>query len=61
MQVENYLKSHYEKTKWPFVGLVEIINKFGEEGRDELNELHKEGKIGRREGMNGWLIELKIK
>ena len=47
------------KQNGPFIGLVEIINKFGEEGRDELNELHKEGKIGRREGMNGWLIELK--
>lgn len=54
----SYLQSEYAKTKWPFFSLPQILNKFGEEGRSELNKLTKAGQIKRREGMNCWLIEL---
>lgn len=57
----SYLQSEYAKTKWPFFSLTQILNKFREEGRSELNKLAKDGHIKRREGINCWLIELIIK
>ncbi len=57
-QVEKYIKEEYKKDHWPFFTAVEIINKFGEKGRDELNKMFLERKIRPRPGMNGKLIEL---
>lgn len=56
--VENYLKEKYNKTKWPFFSLPEILQLFGEQGRAELNQLRKQGKVKRRQGANNPLIEL---
>lgn len=58
MTVLSYLQNEYSASKWPFFSLVEILNKFGESGRKELNQLAKEGKVRKREGMNVKLIEL---
>jgi hypothetical protein len=57
-QVEKYIKEEYNKNHWPFFPAVEIINKFGKSGRDELNKMFLEKKIRPRKGMNGKLIEL---
>ena len=57
MNVIDYIESRYAKTLFRFIPLVEIINKFGEQGRGELNELRKQGLIRRREGGNGTVIE----
>lgn len=56
--VEQYLTEKYNRSKFPYTSLVEIINKFGEAGRDELNKLKDEGKIRSRIYVNGRLIEL---
>ena len=56
--VEKYLTEEYERTRWPFFRLVDVLNKFGEPGRDELNRLAREGKVRGRNGMNGKLVEL---
>jgi hypothetical protein len=57
MTVHDYIQEKYNRTKWNFIPLVEILNKFGESARDELNELRKQGLIKRREGGNGPVIE----
>ncbi len=56
--VEQYLNNKYTRTHWPFFSLVEVINKFGEEGREELNKMFLEKKIRPRPGINKGLIEL---
>ena len=58
--LEQYLKEQYARTKWPFFPLVELLNRFGEEGREELNKLKQEGKIRSRIFVNGRLVELII-
>lgn len=58
MTVENYLEEKYSATRFPFFPVVEILNKFKEDGRNQLNELHKAGKIAKRKGLNSDLIEL---
>ena len=55
-----YLQQQYSLKKWPFLYHVELINKFGEEGRKELNELKAQGIIRGRTGINGRLVELII-
>ena len=57
-EVEKYISDKYLQTKWPFIYALEIINKFGEEGRMWLNEMASDGKIRKREGINGNLIEI---
>jgi|GEM_PF-6702736 len=56
--VEEFLNKEYALTGWPFFRLVEVLNKFGEPGRNELNQLARERKVRSRGGMNGKLIEL---
>jgi len=58
--VEQYLTEKYSRTKFPYFTLVELLNRFGEAGRDELNRLKDEGKIRSRIYVNGRLIELII-
>jgi hypothetical protein len=53
----SYLEESYKITKWNFFHVIEVKNKFGE-CSDELNRLFREGKIRKRPGINGDLIEL---
>ena len=55
-----YLQQQYAVKGWPFFSHVELINKFGEEGRKELNELREQVKVRSRIGINGRLVELII-
>ena len=55
----NHLLSIYAKTKWTFFSVRELQNE-GVFNKDEANKLFKEGKIRKREGMHGDLIELII-
>lgn len=57
MTVFDYIQSRYYATKFQFIPLIEVINKFGESAKDELNDLRKQGLIKRREGGNGPVIE----
>ena len=52
-----HLLSIYSKTKWPFF-LVQDLKNMGIFDKDEANKLASEGKIRKREGMHGDLIEL---
>lgn len=52
-----YLQSIYEKTRWPFFLVVDLKSK-GIFNREEANLLITEGKIKKRQGMHGDLIEL---
>lgn len=52
-----YLQIEFSKTKWPFFRVIDLIEK-GVFDRDEANRLFREGKIRKREGMHGDLIEL---
>jgi hypothetical protein len=56
-----YLTERVSQTGWNFVPLTELTNRFGDTvTRQELNQLHKAGKIRKRVGGNGDLIELII-
>jgi hypothetical protein len=57
MRVLSYLEEYYLNTGWNFLYVIEVKNKFGE-CSDELNRLFREGKVRKRNGMNGDLIEL---
>lgn len=57
MTVFDYIQFRYHATKFEFIPLIEIINKFGEGAKDELNSLRKQGLIRRRDGGNGVMIE----
>lgn len=54
-----YLLSEYARTKWPFFYVVKLKEK-GLFEKDEANKLASEGRIKKREGMHGVLIELII-
>lgn len=61
--VEQYLQAVYNTKKWPFISLIQVFNELKglqtkEETRAELNELVQAGKIRKREGINGDLIEI---
>lgn len=56
----DYLKEHYDKTKWPFFLVRDLIRQ-GVFDANEANNLVKEGIIRPREGMHGKLVELIIK
>ncbi len=60
-ETEKYILLRYSKTRWPFLPVIEIINRFGEKGRASLNRLYREGKIRKRPGFNGPLIEIKTR
>lgn len=57
-QILSYLIDHYNKTKWPYVNLMEIKNQFGNNISNELNDLYQEGFITKEEGANTPLIKL---
>ncbi len=53
-----HLQSIYAKTRWPFFRIQNIIN--AGFTREEANKLRIEGKIRKRKGINGDIIELII-
>ena len=53
-----YMLDYHRKTKFNFVNLRTLENKFGRETRSALNELFKEGWIAKREGINSPIVEL---
>ena len=57
-QILSYLIDHYNKTKWPYVNIMEIKNQFINDISDELNDLYQEGYIIKEEGANTPLIKL---
>lgn len=54
-----YLLSEYERTKFPYISLNEMIIK-GVFNREEARKLYDEGKIKVHDGMHGKLIRLVI-
>lgn len=58
MTVEQHINDHFARTGWPYLKLMDIINEFGQSARDELNALHKAGKIKKTPGLSGDLIEI---
>lgn len=57
MTVFDYIQTRYHSTNFQFIPLIDIIEKFGEGAKDELNSLRKKKLIRRRDGANGILIE----
>ncbi len=57
-QILPYLQSEYKKNPFPFFTKVELINMFGKDSKDELNQLKRDGSIRKRKGINGDLVEL---
>ncbi len=55
-----YLTHKYEKTRWEFSPLSELTCKFGQNISPALNHLFRQGKIKKRLGINGVLIEIRI-
>jgi hypothetical protein len=58
--IEEYLNVEFNKTKWPFFKLTDIVLKFGKESKSELTKLKEQGKIIPRRGLNGSLVQLLI-
>lgn len=58
MTVKEYLNQKYKKTKWSFIDLLEVLNEFGEDGREQLNQLVRDGYIQKRKGANNPVIEI---
>ena len=61
--VEKYLNEKFNKTKFPYVLLVSLYQILDEKQphevtRNELNILFSEGKIRKRPGMHGTIIEI---
>ena len=54
-----YLKVEYAKTLFPFFS-VRKLKRLGVFDKDEANKLANEGKVRKRDGMHGVLIELII-
>lgn len=57
MKAETFMSERYAVTKWPFFTLAELVYKLGKEVKTELNQMLSEGKIRRRNGFNGPLVE----
>ena len=58
MAVKEYLYQEYKRTNWCFFNSRTIINKFRENGRNELNELLSDGYIKKTEGANNPIVEI---
>jgi hypothetical protein len=56
-QIREYLKRKYAETRWPNVYLAEIMNKFGPDCINALNELCAEGTVRPGNGINGRLVK----
>lgn len=58
--IYEYLNKEYNRTKWPYFGLMELKYKFGKNISDELNKLREEGKVTKRAGINYPLVLLLV-
>lgn len=56
-EVETFLKEKLTGN-WPFINLVELTNKLGENAKDHLNNMAKQGYVKKRAGVNTPLIEI---
>ena len=56
-KVLTYLREKYKRTGFPFTPLTEITNLFGQEGKDELSKLFKQGIATDRKGANDKIIQ----
>ena len=57
-EVYDFLCEIYGRTKWPYIRIDVIKDKFGDGSIDTLNALREEGKIKKRQGFNRLLIEI---
>ena len=57
MTVIEYIRSYYKATTNTSFCSISLINRFGEEGRIQLNELKKQGIIKRVNGANQIVVE----
>jgi len=60
---EQYIFTKYNSTKWPYIGVNELIYDLHNEltkdqVKDEIRELRKAKKIDLVTGLNGWLIKV---
>jgi len=60
---EQYIFTKYNLTKWPYIGVNELIYDLRNEltkdqVKDEIKELRKNKKIDLVTGLNGWLIKV---
>lgn len=60
MTVESHINAEYSRTRWPYFNFMEILNEFGEPGREELTRLREEGKIKGRKGCNSPIVQLLV-
>ena len=56
-EIINYLKNHFETTKWQFVSINKIISDL-KCNTSDLDDLKNEGIITIRKGMNSDIIEI---
>jgi hypothetical protein len=57
-RVEAYLREKVINTRWLFIPLIGLNNAVGFNARAELNELHRQGYVTSRQGVNGILVEV---
>ena len=57
MTVLEFLRANYRQTKKTHYFILEVINRFKEEGRNQLNDLKSKGIVKRLNGANQIIIE----
>jgi hypothetical protein len=57
-QILKYLQTQHQKTKFQFFPLPKLKKRFGKETSKMLNDLHRNGYIDKRPGINYPLVEL---
>ena len=56
--VESFLCEKWNKTHWPYYGLIETKFIIGESFDQDIKELKEKHMIEPCRGLNGWLIKL---
>lgn len=57
-QTETYLLERWNKTHWPYYGLLETKYLFKETFNQDIKELREKQMIEPCAGLNGWLIKI---
>lgn len=57
MTVIQYIRSQYKQSNTTSFNSIPLLNRFGEEGRNQLNDLKKQGIIKRVNGANQIIVE----
>jgi hypothetical protein len=57
-RVEAYLRDKVVSTNWMFISLIGLNNAMGFNAKAELNDLHRQGYVASRQGVNGILVEV---